>query len=67
MTESCSCEGLKKEIDQLKAQVESLPAGKGKRAPTEWTKYLKTCLPNKTGSFPEKMRACSADYKMGKR
>lgn len=67
MTEQCSCEGINKKLDQLIEQTSKLPAVKGKRAPTEWTNFLKTCVPAKTGAFPDRIKACSADYKAGKR
>lgn len=67
MVETCSCEDINRKLDQLIEQTGKLPAAKGKRAPSDWQKFLKTCVPNKTGSFPERIRACSADYKTGKR
>ena len=67
MTEQCSCEDLNRKLDQLIDQSKKLPVVKGKRAPTEWTTFLKTCVHTKTGAFPERIKACSADYKMGKR
>ncbi len=43
--------------------IESVPKGRAKRAPSEWQIFLKTCIPTKTGAFPEKIKACSVDYK----
>jgi hypothetical protein len=63
MTEQCSCEELNRKLDQLIEQTRSGSAMKGKRAPSEWQKYLKNCMPQKTGSFPERIKACSVDYK----
>lgn len=66
MPETCSCEELNKKLDQLIEQTKALPAGKGKRAPTKWTNFLKTCLPQKTGPLPGRVKACSVEYKQRK-
>jgi len=63
MVESCSCEELNKKIDQLIEQTRSCSAVRGKRAPSEWQKFLHMCLPSKTGLLPERIKACSTKYK----